>query len=76
MRLFAFPLLLALIIPLLSPSLASVPTDADCVAVYDANGTRVALAYEPGNKTNIVFADQGRAARTVLLGKYSFKERR
>jgi len=45
MRFFASPLLLALVIALLSPSLASAQTDADCVAVYDAIGTRVARAY-------------------------------
>jgi hypothetical protein len=69
------PPTLSLVIALLSPSLASAQTDAGCVAVYDANGTRVARAYEPGNQTNIVFTDQGRAARTLPLEKCPLKKR-
>ncbi len=65
----------SLVIALLSPSLASAQTDAGCVAVYDANGTRVARAYEPGNQTNIVFTDQGRAARTLPPEKCPLKKR-
>ncbi len=44
MRSFVACLLFALVAALLTPSSAGAQTDAECVAVYDADGTRVARA--------------------------------
>lgn len=60
MRAFVACLVLALVAALLVPITGSAQTDAECVAVYDADGTRIARAYTP---TDIFFADQGRTIR-------------
>ena len=62
MRLYVSSLLFALVTALLIPISASAQTDADCLAVYDANGTRVARIYEPFLTGSIFLADQGRLA--------------
>ncbi len=44
MRAYVSCLLFALVAALLAPSSAEAQTDAECVAIYDADGTRVARA--------------------------------
>jgi hypothetical protein len=60
MRLNVSCLLFTLVAALLIPISAEAQTDTECVAVYDANGTRVARAHEPKNSTVMILADQGR----------------
>jgi hypothetical protein len=65
MRLYTFSLLFALVTALLIPISASAQTDAECVAFYDADGTRVARAgvgsSSPSNDLNeaVIFLAHG-----------------
>jgi hypothetical protein len=78
MRLYVSPLLFALLTALVIPISASAQTDAECVAVYDSVGTRVARAsIHPGGGLSIdayaFFEDDGILAplavyRDVLHG--------
>ena len=62
MRQYVSFLLLALLAALLIPISASAQTDAECDAVYDFNGTRVARAHNGERYTEIHLSHQGRVA--------------
>ena len=51
MRAYVFSLLFPLVVAFSIPTSAGAQTDAECVAVYDANGTRSMIGV-PGGKAN------------------------
>jgi len=66
MRLYVSRLLFALITALLVPISAGAQGSADCVAVYDWNGTRVGRAHESLADAAVLFNHEGRVAQIVL----------
>ena len=71
MRLFVSCLLFALVTALLIPISASAQTEAQCVAVYDSNGTRVGRA-NSGDTTDIHLSHQGRVVM-LRVGRDGFQ---
>jgi hypothetical protein len=68
MRLYAAPLLFALVTALLIPISASAWTDAECAAVYDWDGTRVGRVHDSGDgDAAVLFAHEGRVAKIVFV---------
>jgi hypothetical protein len=71
MRLYLSPLLFALVAALLTPISAGAQIDAECVAVHDFNGIRVARADNADRYIEIHLSHQGRVV-VLRVGRDEF----